>query len=102
MKRFFVYVLRCSDDSLYVGVTSTLEQRIAQHHEGTFPGCYTFRRRPLSVVHVSEFAAFDEAFAAEKKLKRWSRAKKEAFVRGDFGELHWLARRRTAALTPSP
>ncbi|MDB5094589.1 MAG: putative endonuclease containing a domain [Candidatus Eremiobacteraeota bacterium] len=92
MKQYWVYVLLCRDGSFYTGFTSALEQRIAEHHHGAFPDCYTFERRPLNLVHVSEFQTPTEAIAAEKKLKGWTHAKKHAFVRGDWGELRRLSR----------
>jgi putative endonuclease len=91
VKTFWVYVLRCADDSFYVGVTSNLEQRIAQHHHGFFRSCYTYKRRPLLLEHSASYATADQAFAAEKRIKGWSHAKKLAFVRGDWDEVRHLA-----------
>ena len=92
MKRSWVYVLLCRDGSFYTGVTSMLEQRIAQHHQEAFPACYTYERRPLKVVHTSEFATAIEAISAEKTIKSWSHAKKHAFIRDDWGALQRLSR----------
>jgi putative endonuclease len=92
VKQYWVYVLLCRDGSFYTGVTSELEQRIAQHHQGEFPTCYTYERRPLKLVHAQEFHSPEQAIAAEKKLKSWTHAKKHAFVRGDWGELRRLSR----------
>jgi len=93
MKRFYVYMLQCADDSFYVGITSKLEERLGQHDYGWDERCYTFKRRPLRCVHISEFATFDDAVAWEKHLKGWSRAKKRALVNGDWGEVRRLAKR---------
>ena len=98
MKSYWVYVLLCRDGSFYTGVTSALEQRIAAHHQGTIPDCYTIERRPLKLVHVTAFSTPIEAITAEKKLKSWSHAKKHAFVRGDWNEMRRLSRRRTAGV----
>jgi len=92
VKQYWVYVLLCRDGSFYIGVTSMLEQRIAQHHQGAFPACYTYERRPLKLLHTTQFATAYEAISAEKKLKSWTHAKKHAFVRGDWGELRRLSR----------
>ena len=92
MKTYWVYMLRCSDDSYYVGVTSNLEQRLAQHERGFFVTCYTYRRRPLQLVYAESFGTPDEAIFAEKRLKKWTRAKKEALVRKDWPEIRRLAR----------
>src|ERR1700730_5496800 len=71
-----------------------LDQRIAQHHQGAFPRCYTYERRPLKLVHASPFATAIEAISAEKQLKSWSHAKKRAFIRGDWGALRRASRVR--------
>ena len=91
VKQYWCYVLLCRDGSFYTGVTSMLAQRIAQHHHGAFPDCYTYERRPLKLVHAQEFHSPEQAIAAEKKLKNWSHAKKHAFVRGDWGEVRRLS-----------
>jgi putative endonuclease len=80
----YLYIVKCSDGSFYVGTTrATLELRIAQHNAGTFPG-YTESRRPVERVYSEWFDRVSDAIEAERKLKGWSRAKKEAFIRGDF------------------
>lgn len=85
-------MLRCSDGSYYVGSTRTsLDARIAAHGAGTFDG-YTAHRRPVTLVYHEEFGRITDAIAAERKLKGWTRAKKEALIRGDFGELSALSR----------
>ncbi len=91
----WVYILRCRDASYYVGSTrGGLEDRIAQHNDGTFGG-YTASRRPVALVYAQEFDRITDAFAAEQQVKRWSRAKKEALIAGDFDLLRDLAKRRT-------
>ncbi|MGH7124903.1 MAG: GIY-YIG nuclease family protein, partial [Stellaceae bacterium] len=78
----FVYMLRCSDGSYYVGSTRAgLEQRLSQHDLGHFGG-YTAKRRPVTLVFQQDFQRITDA--AERQLKGWSRAKKEALIRGDF------------------
>jgi putative endonuclease len=89
----FLYILLCSDGSYYVGCTSgDLEKRIAEHQAGTFNG-YTAHRRPVSLVFQQSFAAIDEAIAAERQIKEWRRAKKEALIRDDYAALPPLASR---------
>ena len=95
MRDYFVYMLRCSDGSYYIGVTNNYELRIAQHQEGTDPECYTFTRRPLELVHLETFSEITDAIAREKQLKRWSRKKKEALMAKNWEELPDLAARRT-------
>jgi len=87
----FVYMLRCSDGSYYVGSTrASLEQRISQHNLGHFGG-YTVKRRPVTLVFAQEFQRITEAIAAERQLKGWSRAKKESLIRGDYATIKALA-----------
>ncbi len=87
-----VYVLKCSDGSYYTGVTSDLEKRLKQHEEGAFPYCYTFDKRPIQLMFYREFDDNMKAIGFEKQVKGWSRAKKEALMRGDFDLLHLLSR----------
>jgi len=88
---FWAYMLKCVDDSYYVGHTDHLENRVAAHHSG-IPTCYTTARRPVLLVWSQEFATREEALAAERQIKGWSRRKKEALVRGDWEEIKRLAR----------
>ena len=91
----FVYMLRCADGSCYVGSTrDALEMRVAQHNAGTFDG-HTSKRRPVELIFHQQFERIDDAIAAECRIKGWSRAKKEALIRGDYDALKMLARRRT-------
>jgi putative endonuclease len=88
----FVYILRCADGSYCTGSTRTsLEVRIAQHASGLFDG-YTARRRPVKLVFHQEFERITDAIAAERQIKNWSRAKKEALMQGDFAALRVLAK----------
>jgi putative endonuclease len=92
----YLYIVRCRDGSYYVGTTrSSLEIRIAQHNAGTFPG-YTSSRRPVELIFSEWFERITDAIEAERQLKGWSRAKKEAFMRGDTVLLEQLAKRRSS------
>ncbi len=91
----WLYILRCSDGSYYVGTTrSSLEIRIAQHNAGTLFGGYTKSRRPVELVFSQWFNRITDAIENERKLKGWNRAKKEAFMRGDLASLQKLAKRK--------
>ena len=91
----YLYIVECRDGSLYVGTTRTsLEVRIAQHNAGTFGG-YTQFRRPVELIFSEWFDRITDAIVAERKLKGWTRAKKLAFVRGDFDAVTRLAKRRS-------
>jgi putative endonuclease len=91
----FVYMLRCSDGSYYVGSTrgESVEKRFGEHQNGTYPG-YTSRRRPVTLVWSEQFDSITDAVLTERRLKGWSRAKKEALIRNDWDAVRALARRR--------
>ena len=80
MKTYYVYILKCSDNSYYVGVTNDLDRRFSEHQEGDDPNSYTYRRRPLSLVFHYSFIDINEAIDFEKQVKGWSRKKKEALM----------------------
>ncbi len=77
---FWVYMLRCADNSYYVGHTDDLENRVEQHRLKIYPTCYTATRLPIKLVFSQEFAAREDALASERQIKRWSRKKKEALI----------------------
>ena len=90
-----IYILQCSDESYYVGTTRTsLERRLAEHNSGHYGG-YTRLRRPIALKFAEEFKDPIEAVTMERRIKKWTRAKKEALINGDFDALKVLARRRT-------
>ena len=92
MKTYWVYMLLCADGSFYVGITNDIALRIGQHNFGIDRRCYTFTRRPLVLVHCSDFHDVNEAICWEKQLKGWSRAKKEALIEKDWPRIIELAR----------
>ena len=89
---FYAYMLRCSDGSYYIGHTDSLERRIAQHQHGELPG-YTHNRRPVTLMWSQDFPSRIEALEAERQLKGWTRAKKEALAAGDWEAVRFLARK---------
>lgn len=91
MKKSWVYILRCSDGTFYTGCTTNLKQRIEQHREGLFGG-YTAKRRPLKLVWYEEFRDINNAIDMERKIKKWSQAKKRALIKGDFDSISKLAK----------
>ena len=97
--RIFFYMLRCSDDSYYVGLTRDgLDKRLGEHREGRFQG-YTHPRRPVELVWSEEFQWLKDAIACERRLKGWRREKKEALIRGDYEALRALSK---TAKNPHP
>ena len=94
----FTYIVRCSDDTLYVGHTEDLASREQTHNDGR-GALYTARRRPVRMVYAEEHASIENAVAREHQLKRWSREKKEALIRDDRTTLDWLSHRSSKATT---
>jgi putative endonuclease len=97
-----VYMLSCSDESLYVGSATgdDLTKRIAEHESGAHRG-YTFTRRPVSLIWSEHFETITDAIAVERQLKGWSRAKKEALAKGDWSRVQALAKRRAGRPLPA-
>ncbi|HLY46700.1 MAG TPA: GIY-YIG nuclease family protein [Stellaceae bacterium] len=96
-----LYILRCADDSYYVGTTvAGVEKRLAEHQAGAFGG-YTALRRPVELVFHQHFERLDDAATAERQVKGWRREKKEALIRGDFAALPLLSGRGATAPRPS-
>ena len=87
MKSYFVYILECSDQSYYTGVTNNFEKRIAEHKCGINPKCYTYKRRPFELKFIEEFNDVNQAIVREKQIKGWTRKKKEALIKHDFDML---------------
>ena len=89
----FIYILACADGGYYAGITRrSLEDRLSEHVNGAFPGCYTFHRRPVVLAYSELHERI--AVATERRIKGWSRAKKEAYIKGEFDRLSKLAKRR--------
>ena len=94
--RAWLYILKCADGSYYTGSTNNLPLRLAQHQAGE-GGDYTCRRLPVTLVYTQEFQTEHEAFLRERQVKGWSRAKKEALIRGDFEKLVELSQSRSSS-----
>jgi putative endonuclease len=86
------YLLRCSDGSYYAGSTRNLEHRLEQHASGK-GSVYTSTRVPVELVWCMEFERVDEAYAMEKRIQGWSRAKREALIAGEIEALPGLSRK---------
>jgi len=91
---YYVYILKCSDNSYYTGVSRDPLIRTYHHNYGIIKG-YTSKRLPVILVFSEGFNQVYDAISAEKQIKRWSRAKKEALISGDIELLKFLSRSRT-------
>ena len=91
MKKGWMYLLKCADDSYYTGSTNNLKLRLAQHKAGE-GAKHTRKRLPVELVYFEEFQRVDKAFYREKQIQGWSREKKEALINGMSERLHALAK----------
>ena len=71
-----------------------LEKRIIEHQSGKHKDCYTYSRRPIHLAFYAEFTNPNIAIATEKQIKKWSKAKKEALINGEFDNLPNLAKKK--------
>jgi len=94
MKTYYVYILKCSDNTYYTGITSNLEKRIMEHESGNHKDGYTYSRRPVLLVFYSEFTEPEKAIETEKQIKKWSKAKKEALINNMFDKLPNLSKKK--------
>ena len=96
-----VYFLRLRSGAIYFGASEDLEQRLADHASGK--ACRTTQLDPpVALLLVEEFPTFSGARTREAQLKRWSRAKKEALVRGEFDRLRKLSQSRDPKADEAP
>jgi len=95
---FYAYLLRCNDGSYYAGHTDDLERRMSEHQSGAFGG-YSAKRLPVSLAWSEDFGTREDAFAVERQIKGWTRAKKEALIAGDWELIARLSRSRSQSGT---
>ncbi|MEO6541543.1 MAG: 5-(carboxyamino)imidazole ribonucleotide synthase [Ferruginibacter sp.] len=88
---FYVYILLCSDDSYFTGLTDDLIRRFDEHANGVYETCYTFKKRPLVLKYYETIPFLKDAIEREIQIKKWSRAKKKALIEGNFHKLQLLS-----------
>lgn len=89
---YAIYILKCRDGTYYTGLTKDLEARLREHQTGAQPDAYTYSRRPVKLVWNEVVESYEEAFQWEHQIKGWSRAKKEALIRGDIERIHEIVK----------
>ncbi|OGD97371.1 hypothetical protein A3A49_00970 [Candidatus Curtissbacteria bacterium RIFCSPLOWO2_01_FULL_38_11b] len=81
---YYFYILRCSDSSLYCGMTSNLEKRVGEHNSNSSKGAkYLRSKKPVVLVYSETFPDIKTAMNRELQIKRWTKDKKEALIKGD-------------------
>ena len=93
IERYYVYILKCSDNTLYVGYTINLRSRLSWHRSG-FASQHTAQRLPVKLVYSEEHMDETSARDREAQIKRWSGQKKQALIRGDLDLLRNLSKSR--------
>lgn len=89
----WMYILRCADGSYYLGSTKNLDLRLAQHQSGK-GSIYTSGRLPVGLVYGEEYDRIADAYAREKQVQNWGRAKREALINGNLEALPPLAKKK--------
>ena len=89
---YCVYILRCDDNSYYVGHTENLSERFETHLNG-HGAAHTKKHSPKEIVYTEKFETKADAARREIQIKKWSRAKKEALVSGEFYKLKELSKK---------
>ncbi len=77
---YFLYILKCSDNSLYTGIATDLDRRVREHNSSALGSKYTRARRPVKLVYSQEFADRSSASIEEARIKNLSRAEKLALI----------------------
>ncbi|MBT4349561.1 GIY-YIG nuclease family protein [bacterium] len=80
MKKYYIYLARCNDQTLYTGYTSNLIQREAKHNAGE-GAKYTRARRPIRIIYSEKFNTISEAMIRECQIKSWTKLKKEKLIK---------------------
>ena len=76
MSKYFLYIIKCSDQTLYTGITTNLERRQEEHNSSTLGARYTRSRRPVELVYFKRFNNRSLASKEESRVKKLSRSKK--------------------------
>jgi len=93
---YYVYILKCSNNSYYTGITNDLNRRLLEHKQGKNTHCYTYNLRPVKLVYHQEFNDVLQSIYFEKKIKKWTRAKKQALINNDFDMIQILSECRNS------
>ena len=93
---YYIYILKCDDQSFYVGLTDNLERRLAQHQNKR--SLYTKRYSNIKLVYSEKFHKRIDAEQREQQLKGWSRAKKEALISDNKNRLIKLSKSKSLAV----
>ncbi len=77
MWKWYIYILECSDNTLYTGITTNLERRLDEHNTSAKWAKYTKARRPVKLIYSEESSSRSEATKREMEIKKLSKTEKE-------------------------
>lgn len=80
-KKYYLYILECSDSTLYTGITTDLHRRVEEHNSSNLGAKYTRGRRPVGLIYSKEFDDRSMASKAESLFKKLSKIKKLEAIR---------------------
>ena len=83
---WYVYIVRCSDNAFYTGITNNIERRLKSHNSKK-GGSYTRVRTPVTLVYQEPCSGKSDALKRECQIKNWTRNKKLALIAGDKSQL---------------
>lgn len=101
MKVYYVYILICSGNSYYTGITNNIDKKLNEHNHNLDKKSYTYSRRPVKIVYHEAFQNPNDAIMWEKRIKGWSRKKKETLINRDFDELKKISNQKNHTLNTS-
>jgi len=90
----YMYILKCSNGEYYTGSTTDLDRRMQQHQNGEGSN-FSWKHLPVQLIYSEEFSSIGEAFKREEQIHKWSRAKKDALIKGDIEKLKALSKNHT-------
>ena len=82
---YYVYIVRCSDNTLYTGITTDLLRRVNEHNKSKKGAKYTRIRRPVSLVYSEEYKDRSSASKREAEIKKFKRVEKLDIIRKKYG-----------------
>ncbi|KKQ55337.1 MAG: Endo/excinuclease amino domain protein [Parcubacteria group bacterium GW2011_GWA2_38_13] len=79
---YYVYILRCSDNSLYCGQTKDLQRRVVEHNNSNSKSKYTRARQPVKLVYFERIKTISEVLKREYQIKKMTKSEKETLIKG--------------------
>ena len=81
MSKYYLYIVKCSDQTLYTGITTDLDRRMKEHNSSGLGAKYTYSRRPVKLVYSKKYANRSLSSKEEARVKKLPRSKKLEIIR---------------------